>query len=42
MTLFVLAGLTAATFIWALVAPRSPQELTTNEIAELVVLGFAS
>jgi len=39
MTLFIFAGLTAAA-IWALTAPRSPQDPTMEELSQFIVLGF--
>jgi hypothetical protein len=40
MTMIVFAALTVTAFIWAITAPQSPQDLTTNEISQLIVLGF--
>jgi hypothetical protein len=40
MTMFVLAALTVAAAIWALTAPPSPEDLTTDEIFDLVVMGL--
>jgi hypothetical protein len=40
MTMFVFAVLTVTAVIWAITAPQSPQDLTMDEISQLVVLGF--
>jgi hypothetical protein len=40
MTLFVFAALTATAVIWVITAPPSPQDLTMDEISQLIVLGF--
>jgi hypothetical protein len=40
MTMFVFAALTVTAVIWAITAPQSPQDLTMDEISQLVVLGF--
>ena len=40
MTMFVFASLTVAAAIWAIMAPRSPQDPTMDEIGHLIVLGF--
>jgi hypothetical protein len=40
MTMFVFAALTVTAFIWAITEPQTPQDLTANEISQLVVLGF--
>jgi hypothetical protein len=40
MTMFVFASLTVAAAIWAIMAPRSPQAPTMDEIGHLIVLGF--
>ena len=40
MTMFVFAALTVTGFIWAITEPQTPQDLTTDEISQLVVLGF--
>ncbi len=40
MTMFVLAALTVTAFIWAITEPQTPQDLTADDISQLVVLGF--
>jgi hypothetical protein len=40
MTMFVLAALTVTAFTWAITEPQTPQDLTADEISQLVVLGF--
>ena len=40
MMMFVFAVLTVTAVIWAITAPQSPQDLTMDEISQLVVLGF--
>jgi hypothetical protein len=40
MTMFVFAALTVTAFIWAITEPQTPQDLTPDEISQLVVLGF--
>jgi hypothetical protein len=40
MTMFVFAVLTVTAFIWAITEPQTPQDLTMDEISQLVVLGF--
>jgi hypothetical protein len=40
MTMFVIAAALTATAIWAITAPRSAHELTTEEMIDLVVSGF--
>jgi hypothetical protein len=40
MTMFVLAALTVTAFIWAIAEPQTLQDLTADEISQLVVLGF--
>jgi hypothetical protein len=40
MTMFVLAALAVTAFIWAVTEPRSPQDLTMDEISQLSVLAF--
>ena len=40
MTMFVFAALTVTAFIWAITEPQTPQDLTADEINQLVVLGF--
>ena len=39
MMTFVIAALTVAATIWAVTEPKSPHDLTMDEIADLVVLG---
>jgi hypothetical protein len=38
--LVIVAALVAAAAGWAVMAPRSPDDLTTEEMIDLVVLGF--
>ena len=40
MTMFVIAALTVTAIIWAITEPECPEDLTTDEMAEFVVLGF--
>jgi hypothetical protein len=40
MMMFVLTALTVTAVIWAITGPRSPQDLTMDEISQLIVLGF--
>jgi hypothetical protein len=40
MTMFVLAALTVTAVIWAITAPQAPEDLTTDEIIQLVAVGF--
>jgi hypothetical protein len=40
MTMFVFAALTVTAFLWAITEPQSPQDLTRDEISQLIVLGF--
>jgi hypothetical protein len=40
MAMFVCGALTVTAFIWAITEPQTPQGLTTDEINQLVVLGF--
>ena len=40
MTMFIIAAALTAAAIWAITAPRSPHELTTEEMADFIVLGF--
>jgi hypothetical protein len=40
MTMFIFAALTVTALIWAVTGPRSPQDLTVDEISHLIVLGF--
>jgi hypothetical protein len=40
MTMFVIAALTVTATIWAITEPESAQDLTMNEMVDLVVLGF--
>jgi hypothetical protein len=40
MTLFVFAALTVTVFIWVITEPQSPQDLTMDEISQLIALGF--
>ena len=40
MMMFVFAALTVAAFIWAVTAPKSPQDLTVDEMSQFIVLGF--
>jgi hypothetical protein len=40
MTMFVFAALTVTAVIWAITAPQSPQDLTMDEISQLIVSGF--
>jgi hypothetical protein len=40
MMMFVFAALTVTAAIWAITAPPSPEDLTTDEISHLIVLGF--
>ena len=40
MTIFVFAALTVAAAIWAITAPRSPEDPTVDEISHRIVLGF--
>jgi hypothetical protein len=41
MTMFAIAALTVAATIWAITAPKSPHDLTMDEMIDLVVLGVA-
>jgi hypothetical protein len=41
MTMFVFAALTVTAFIWAITEPQDPQDLTPDEISQLVDM-FAS
>ena len=38
--MFVIAAMTVTATIWAIIEPKSPGDLTMDEIAEFVVLGF--
>jgi hypothetical protein len=40
MALFVFAALTVTAAIWVVMAPQSPQDLTMDDIGQLIVLGF--
>jgi len=40
MTMFVIAALTVTATIWTITEPKSAQDLTMNEMVDLVVLGF--
>jgi hypothetical protein len=40
MTMFIIAALTVTATIWAITEPKSAQDLTMNEMGDLVVLGF--
>jgi hypothetical protein len=40
MTMFVFAAVIVAAAIWAITAPQSPQDLTMDEISQLIALGF--
>jgi hypothetical protein len=40
MTIFVIAALTVTATIWVVTEPKSPEDLTMDEMADLVVLGF--
>jgi hypothetical protein len=40
MTIFVFAALTVTAAIWAITAPQSSEDLTMDEISQLIVLGF--
>jgi hypothetical protein len=40
MTMFIFTALTVTAVIWVLTAPQSPQDLTMDEISQLIVLGF--
>jgi hypothetical protein len=39
MMIFVIAALTVAATIWAVKEPKSPHNLTMDELADFVVLG---
>jgi hypothetical protein len=40
MTMIVFAALTVTAAIWAITAPQSPEDLTMDEISQLIGLGF--
>jgi hypothetical protein len=40
MTLFGFAAVTVTALIWAVTAPESAQDPTSDDIAHLIVLGF--
>jgi hypothetical protein len=40
MTMFIIAALTVTATIWAITEPKSAQDLTMNEMVDLVVLDF--
>jgi hypothetical protein len=40
MMIFAFAALTVTAAIWAIAAPQSTEDLTMDEISQLIVLGF--